>query len=309
MALTKQKEHPSAARLCLLMAHLEREGEIRLREIAPLLHVSSVTASQYARMLQESGVAFLARSRVGCDPKDRKLRLTENVVFHVLSVEKTRLCTFRLCSATGKHERRTLSLCPAISDEEARLALLRRVSDAWEGCWQSSVTVGVMLEDGLSLPEGTPRSLLARRTDTWETLTVSALLREFGEQSVLYVRYSNRPLLILMAGGVRLPMDRPNQALARMWSDGAEERIDALAKQLSRIYSVFALDVVVVEADGVRAETVIESLHATAVIPSEAESTSAMRFVAVKEIGLAEREMLARLRLHLAEKLLSDAKK
>jgi hypothetical protein len=183
------------------------------------------------------------------------------------------------------------------------------VSDAWVDVWQSSATVGVILEDGVALPEGMPGSLLSRQIDTWESLTVAAFTREFDRQSVLYVRYGQSPRLILLAGGERLPIFRPNQMLIQSWPDGAEARISALAEQLARVLLVFVPDVVVLEADGVRAETVIEPLRTALAAKPDVLCDPELRFVAVEAIGLAERETLDRLRLRLAEKLLIDAKK
>ena len=115
-------------------------------------------------------------------------------------------------------------------------------------------------------------------------------------------------MLIMMVGGARLPILRPNQMLARHWPRSAEARIAALAEQMARVLSVFIPDVVVVETDGARGETVVESLRNALRSFPEAMPDPAPRFSVVYPIGLAEQECVDRLRLRLVEALLADAK-
>lgn len=308
MIRKETKENPSAVRLCRLLNHLEREGSIRVGEVASLLHVSSVTAAQYVTALRESYWVVLGREYLYGPQRDRKLRLSERLRFHTLSIDRTHVRTITLCPATGKCERQTLSLCDAIPTDEATAAVLHRVLDTWERDEKTEAQLGVILEDGVILPEILSFGLSARQIASRNALTVAGLARMYGEQSVLYVRYGDRPLLRLISGGVPLSDLRPSLDLQREWSDGVDTRLEALAKHTERVLSVLIPDVVVLEADGVRTESVAEGMQAILEERSTTWQATRPPLVLMSDRSVAEQECLYRLHYRLAETILAAGK-
>lgn len=305
MTESKQKKNPSAARVSRLLHMLESEGSLRVSEIASRLHVSHVTAAHDVSAMVASGVATLGREREYDAGRDRKLRLCDDWQFCTLTLGQRSVRTLAFCPATGVGERKSTSLCDAISDEEAVASAFLRTLDACRVGRRADDLLGVILEDGVTLSHNMLQKLPAPvPMATREELTDSALARSYSDGSVLYVRYGEHPTMRLLTGGVALPGLRPACELRREWPVRGDERIGAMAKQMLAVCSFVLPDVVVLESDAADVDAVAEPLRQAL----SAQNDTLPPLIAVRGSSLAEKEMLERQRLCLAEKILLEVK-
>ena len=304
-----QKENPSAERLRRLLKHLECERSIRLSEVAALLHVSRVTASQYVSAMLAGDWIALGRENVYDAQRDRKLRLRADWRFRLLQVGGTHIRTLAFCPATGTYERQSIPLCDAIANEEALSAALHRVLSTWEMSERTESLLGVILEDGVTLSDAEALGISPVQVAFRDVLTEQALMREYASESVLYVRYGEQPSMRLIAGGVPLPSLRPDQELKKEWAKSMDVRITAMARHVSQVLEIVIPDAVVLEADGVHIDAVVEAMRIALAQKSAAWSEVHPRLIPMREQSLAETEMLDGLHLRLAEQILREGKK
>jgi len=294
--------HPSAVRMCQLLCLLEQEGAMTTGEIAARLHVSSVTASHDAAALLASGLCVQGREATYGTRRDRKLRLCDGLHFLILHMSKQGIKSLSYCPATGTYTRRAVSLCDAIPMNESLLA-------AWRGVLSSEKEttkgrLGVILDDGTDLPDAVARELNGRPTDTRAALVDAAIRRQYPDRSVLYLRYGERPTVRMFFGGVAISTLRLQDELFHTWGEKSDERISQMAGQIVRVNSLLALDTVLLETDGADVGAVCKGLEVALANEGEAHPP----IVAVEGLSLCEREMLERLRMCLAEKILSETK-
>ena len=291
-----------AARICCLLELLEQEGRVSERELSSRMGVSGTSAAQYLRAMRASGVVSLGRARGVGTQQGRSVRLSNTWSFCTVWIGKTSLRVSTYCPATGERKQRTLPLCDAIPEKEAVEAALRGLPELRADAEQGYAFE--ILEDGAPLSEHVS-ALSAWPMEQREVLTTAALLRRYPEESVLYVRFGERPALRMIVGGVALPSLRPEADLLSHWPTDAQTRMAMLARAIGGVMGLIAPDVIVIEADGACAESVAmalrEKLHAEGVIllpPMVLEAGGA----------LAEREAHARLRQRLALQILASAK-
>ena len=301
----KDEKETSAARVSRLLEYMEREGDVRVREIPSLLHVSMVTAGHYAAALRACPWITFGREYACETERDRKLRLSKTLCFSTVSVERTQVRVMRYCPATGSVTRQSHALCDAISAEEALTATLGRVLGGMMEEERQPALIGLMVDRGVELPHTESLSRLSIPIESREELTVSALARAYGEQSVLYVHVGDVPTMLYVRHGMPMADLRPNENLQREWPTVSDARVSAIVKHASQVLSVLSPDRLIFETDGGGAHAFAEAVIRQA-------TTSGIKLPPIETpdgMSLAERELLARLRERLAEKILRDAKK
>ena len=295
----KNETVTSAARVSRLLEYMEREGAVRVGEIPALLHVSTVTAGHYAAALRACPWVTFGREYACETERDRKLRLSPSLYFCVLSVARTQVRVIRYYPATGEVVRQSHALCDAISRDEALSATLGRVLSAMSGEDKQPAVLGLALDGGTVLPASMRASLSALPIYECEELTVAALAERYGSQSVLCVRVGDVPVMRYVHNGVSMPDLRPNEQLQREWSSTNEARVRAIVKHVTQTLSVLPADRLVLEADGGASafcDEMMRQAHMCGMVLPPVEVPDRMSF--------AEHELIARLRLRLAEKIL-----
>lgn len=296
-----QKEYESAARVCRLLCALEQEGSMAMGEIAARLHVSAVTASHAVSALLASGLAVQGREYPCGTKRDRKIRLCDDFQLLILHIDERGLRTLSYCPATGACVRQSVSLCDAIPKEEAMLAALHGFLFSEKKL--KNERIGVILADGIILPNSVEKALSDFSMATRTALVEGAILRVYPAESVLYVRYGDEPTMRLFSNGVPISAFRPHDELLKCWGDMADARIAELKKQIVRVFSFVTPDVVLLESDVGDVETLAHALQ------EAMDREQAGRIVTVEKMALCEREMLSRLRMAVAEQVISDAKR
>lgn len=296
----------SAERMSALIQLLSKEGYLGVREMAEALQISTATAARYAEALQSGGWAVWGRRAPFESPRERKLRLSGDWRFHTVVVGPERVQTVSFCPATKKTERQTVMLCDAIPNDEALSAALHRILDTWTESEKRASLLGVMTQPDVRMPTASSLGLHPTQMFDRDTLTQAGLLREYGERSVLYVCYGEHPSFRLFSGGVRMPDLRVPLAWKRAWDEKAESRMDLLAEQTERVLAILTPDVLVLECDGMRGESVAESLR-TALAARIGSTDVSIPPVCICEENVAQRELLARLYLRLAEGILRES--
>ena len=293
----------SAARMRELLQYLERGGSLSIREAAESLGFGTTTVARYADALQSGGWAVWGR-RAPCDsPRERKLRLSATWKFRTLLVGRDRVQTVSFCPATGQSERQTVMLCDAIPTDEALTAALHRILDTWTTEEKRSGLLGVIVEAGAVLPPVASLGLESAQIFDREELTRASLAKEYGEKIVLHVRYGENPQIRLFSGGAYMPELRPQTMLRQTWNVKSEARVRMLAEQIVRVLALLTPDVLVLESDGMRGDTVRESLQA-ALVAQGCSSDVPLPPLRVCVESMAEKELLDRLHLCLAKEIL-----
>lgn len=299
----RNEKETAASRVSRLLEYMERVGEIRLGEIAALLGVSAVTAGHDAAALRACPWVTFGREFVCETERDRKLRLSPALTLCVLSVERSRIRTMRFFPATGEITRSSYVLCDAISEEEALSATLAQVLGVLRTDAETSPLIGVMICGDVTLPAEISVGLASVPIEERDTLTVEGLAREYGEESVLYLRGGELPTMVYVERGIPLANVRPSVALKQEWPTEMGARVRAMVKHTSELLSVLSADRLVVEADG-GAQALTDALLREA----EAHGVVLPTVESVAPLSLAEREMLSHLRYRLAEMILREYK-
>ncbi len=304
MTRKDKKEPSSAALLCRLFYDLEREGSIRVGELASALHISDVTATRYVRALQDGNWMTLGRVCVGEAARDRKLRPSPSWHFCVLSVSRTHVRTLRFCPATEQCERQSVTLCDAIPTEDALSAALHRVLGSLKEHERTADALGVIVEDDVPMPPAAVLGLSPAQIQGRDELTEAGLVREYGVQSVLYIRYGDLLTLRLLAGGHPLSSLRSYPDWQMAWDRGAQARLTVFRQSVAHILSVLIPEAVVLESDGADAEA-LSVLMKKQLETDVAAWNSTPTLHVLEEMNMAEQEMLYRMHMHLAERILS----
>ncbi len=295
----KDEKVTSAARICRLLEYMETEGAVRIGEIPSLLHVSAVTAGHYAAALRACPWVTFGREYACETERDRKLRLARSLSFCVISVERTQVRVMHYCPATDEITRQSHALCDAIPSDEALTATLGRVLGTMTEEEKQPALLGLMVDRGVTLLRAELLSCLPNPTDSREELTMVALARAYGEESVLYVHAGEVPTILYVRHGIPMSDLRQNEALQCEWSSANDARVRAIVKHAAQTLSVLQADRLVLEADGGASawgDEVMRQAQTCGVTLPPVEIPDRM--------SLAERELIARLRLRLAEQIL-----
>lgn len=298
MTDNREKENPSVSRICGLLDILAREGSIAVSEIAPRLHVSSVTAAHITDALRAGGLAVWGREYACGTRRDRKLRLNDAWQLSAFHIGAHHVRTLDHCPATGACARRSITLCDAIPREEA---LLAEVSRLLVGARRSP---GVILEDGVVLPDSVLALLGDAPIAVQSELTAEAIARAYPTGSVLYLRYGDTPTVRLFSDGICIPALRIEDHLRCAWGIQRESRMLAMTKQTADVLALLSVDVLLLEADGIA----IEDLRAR--LQEAVDKTLAQtRVIGVEKLALCEREMLERLCRATVERMITNEKR
>ena len=295
----KDERETSATRVSRLLEYMEREGAVRIGEIPSLLHVSTVTAGRYAAALRACPWVTFGREYACESERDRKLRLSPLLRFCLLSVGEGQIRVMRYCPATGEIVRQSHTLCDAISHEEALRATLDRVLCTFSAEEREVCFLGLMVERDVSISDADALGLLPSQIYDRDALTEQGLARAYGGKRVLYVRVGDIPEMLFVQNGISMNDLRPSIALRQAWPLGSEARVGAIVKHAAEVLGVLTPDVLVLESDGGASafgDAIARQAKACGVALPPMETPVGM--------SLAERELIAQLRLRLAERVL-----
>ena len=108
----------------------------------------------------------------------------------------------------------------------------------------------------------------------------------------------------MFSQGIPISALRSHDELRRTWGTKGQERLAQMANQLMRVLSFLTVDTVLLESDDADVGAVQKGLEE--VLAREGKTYPPI--VAVDVPMICECEMLERLRMHLAKKILSNAK-